>query len=158
MDSAGPSPGAASPRGCCWWFRLSPSPSLVSADASFSTGWSRRWRIEFENMGSNEIMISAAEGSTRVCVATLLAWRVFGDFHDPFGFQWSCSPVRFGFPLRGVFSAGSEPPHARQVQRRRCQGKLRGYFSQPAHPESPHPSLLFQNPDDRLCHCFPPPV
>src|SRR5713226_6951965 len=82
----------------------------------------------------------------RVCVATLLPWRVFGDFHDPFAFQWSCSPVRFGFPLRGVFSAGTEPPHARQVQRRRCQGKLRCYFPEPAHPESPHLSLSFKIP------------
>src|SRR5712692_7211861 len=27
------------------------------------------------------------EEGTRVCVATLLPWRVFGDFHDPFAFQ-----------------------------------------------------------------------
>jgi hypothetical protein len=26
-------------------------------------------------------------GGWRVCVATLLPWRVFGDFHDPFAFQ-----------------------------------------------------------------------
>src|SRR6266851_2836605 len=26
-------------------------------------------------------------GVSRVCVATLLPWRVFGDFHDPFAFQ-----------------------------------------------------------------------
>src|SRR5713101_6221376 len=26
-------------------------------------------------------------GGLRVCVATLLPWRVFGDFHDPFAFQ-----------------------------------------------------------------------
>src|SRR5260370_39332877 len=26
-------------------------------------------------------------GGVRVCVATLLPWRVFGDFHDAFAFQ-----------------------------------------------------------------------
>src|SRR5216684_6279782 len=30
---------------------------------------------------------SRHHGGVRVCVATLLPWRVFGDFHDPFAFQ-----------------------------------------------------------------------
>src|SRR5216684_3073712 len=30
---------------------------------------------------------SCHHGGVRVCVATLLPWRVFGDFHDPFAFQ-----------------------------------------------------------------------
>jgi hypothetical protein len=53
------------------------------------------------------------------------------------------------------YSAGSEPPHARQVQRGGGQRKLRSYFSQPAHPESPHPSLFFQNSYNRLSQRFP---
>src|SRR5260370_14729997 len=30
---------------------------------------------------------SSRDGGRRVCVATLLPWRVFGDFHDPFPFH-----------------------------------------------------------------------
>src|SRR5260370_16584853 len=66
--------------------------------------------------GSGLLADICAEGVPRVCVATLLAWRVFGDFHDPFAFQRSCSPVRFGFPLPLVFSPPTHPPHPHHVQ------------------------------------------
>ncbi len=34
-----------------------------------------------------EFMLCSLKGGTRVRVATLLPWRVFGDFHDAFAFQ-----------------------------------------------------------------------
>src|SRR5260370_41067368 len=36
-------------------------------------------------------------GCTSLC-GNFVALASFGDFHDPFAFQGSCSPVRFGFP------------------------------------------------------------
>jgi len=45
-------------------------------------------------------------------------------------------------------------PHPHQAEGDGGEGELCGHFSKPAHPEAPHPLLLFQDPEDRLDHCF----
>jgi hypothetical protein len=62
--------------------------------------------------------------------------------------------IGFGIALRRAVSAWSKLPHPREVQRDGGQGKLRGHFSQSAHPESSHPALLFQDSYDWLGQCF----
>src|SRR5258708_429020 len=49
-------------------------------------------------------------------------------------------------------------PQARQVQCGGYQSELRGYFCQPAHPEPPHPALLFQDSQNRFGQGFAPSI
>ena len=97
-------------------------------------------------------------GYTSLCGNCVAAGN-FGKFHGSFVYPakllWA---FRCGSTLRETFPGRVEPPHPRQVQRRGGQRKLRSYFSQPAHPESPHSSLLFQNSDNRFSQRFPPSV
>src|SRR5579864_5871464 len=95
---------------------------------------------------------------TRVCVATVVSWRIVVSSMVSLLVQRSSGLPRFGFALRRTLPGWTEPPHPRQVQRRRCPSKLHGHFSQPAHPESPHSTLLFQDSYDRLGQCFSSPI
>jgi hypothetical protein len=97
------------------------------------------------------------DGGTSLC-GNYLAVGNFGEFHGSFVYPAKLWAFRCGSALRGAFPWRVEPPHPRQVQRRGCQRKLHAYFSQPAHSESPHSSLLFQNSYDRFSQRFPPSV
>ncbi len=102
-------------------------------------------------------LFSSRRGCTSLC-GNCVALAKCSEFHDAFACPAKLWTYRSWICSKRASSLWSEPPHPRQVQRGGGQGKLRGHFPEPAHPEPPHPSLLFQNSDDRLGHCFSPSV
>src|SRR5437899_3866376 len=96
----------------------------------------------------------ATHAPTRVCVATEAVAAGAGELHGSFAYLPGRRPLEFGFAPCRAFSAWRQLPHPHQVEGDGGEGELCGYFSKPAHPESPHPSLLFQDAEDRLDHRF----
>src|SRR5207245_5419054 len=93
-------------------------------------------------------------GWVGVCVATEAVAAGAGELHGSFAYLPGRRPLEFGFAPCRAFSAWRQLPHPHQVEGDGGEGELCGYFSKPAHPESPHPSLLFQDAEDRLDHRF----
>src|SRR6266700_4605132 len=93
-------------------------------------------------------------GGVGVCVATEAVAAGAGELHGSFAYLPGRRPLEFGFAPCRAFSAWRQLPHPHQVEGDGGEGELCGYFSKPAHPESPHPSLLFQDAEDRLDHRF----
>src|SRR5208282_4934448 len=82
----------------------------------------------------------------------------YHEFDDAFAFAARSWANQFWICSRRTILSWSESPHPRQVQCSGGKGKLRSYFRKPAHPESAHPSLFFQNSYHWFSYCFSPSV